>query len=256
MDNKNKLIIEESKKRFQQILEYNFAIPNPQTLEEDDEPVEDDGFPEAPTEADFEDAETPEMGEPAMDPESEAPEGDMPGPEGEMEGPEPEEEPTMEPEGEINAPGMEDEEPLEEPEAEGDEIELDVTELVQKSEDAEAASMEANEKIDQLMAQLSSLDSKIANVDGLAQQIASLEKEIEERNPSEVEKLEMRSMNSYPYNLKLTDYWADKEKELDNGEGQEFEEKEEEYVLTKDDVEQSYSDNNVKNTFDYTEEDI
>lgn len=252
MDKKD--LLAEDTKRFKQILEYNFAIPNPQSLAEDDE--EEEGFPDAPSEEDFDDAETPEMG------------GDMEEPEGEMGGPEGEpgaeddmmgDEPMPEPEGEINSPDAE--EPEGEPEMEsepaGDEIELDVTELVDKSEEAKASSDEANAKIDQLMAKLGELESKLPNVDLLANQIKDLEKEVEERNPSEVEKLEMRSMNSYPYNLKLTDYWAEEETDVENGEGQEFEpEEEEEFVLTQDEVDQTYSENSVKDTFDFEEEDI
>lgn len=255
MDKLNPLLVSEDTKRFKQILEYSFAIPNPQSLEEDDDQIEDEGFPDAPTEEDFENAETPDMGEPQAEPGMEGEEGMPPEGEPEMEP----EEPAMEPEGEINAPGMEDEPAMDEPEAEGGEVELDITELVQKSEDAEAASQEANSKIDQLMAQLGSLESKLPNVDKLSDQFAALEKEVQERNPSEVEKLEMRSMNSYPYNLKLSDYWAqdDSGYEVDNGDGQEFEEeKEEEFVLTKDDVEQSYNPNSIKKSFDYTEEDV
>lgn len=251
MKNMKKLLAEDAK-RFQQILEYNFAIPTPQSLDEDDEMEgDDDGFPEPASEEDFENAETPDMGdEEASEPEAE-------------EGPEMEPEEMPEPEGEINAPGMEDDaEEVSEPEAEpaGDEIELDVTELVDKSDEAVKSSEEANTKIDMLMAKLGELETKLPNVDLLAKQIQDLEKEIEERNPSEVEKLEMRSMNSYPYNLKLTDFWTedDSNYEVENGEGQGFEkeEEEEEFVLTQDEVDSTYSDTEVKNTFDFEEEDI
>ena len=91
-----------------------------------------------------------------------------------------------------------------------------------------------------------------------------MEKEIIKRNPTPVEKLEMRSLSSAPFNQKLTDYWADKEGAYDV-----MNKKPKEYVLTKDDVDSTYSDAGVRKTFsiednpydeesikDYDEEDL
>ena len=72
----------------------------------------------------------------------------------------------------------------------------------------------------------------------------------------------MRSLDSYPYSQKLSDYWFDKEGQYDvmgNKEG----EKPEEYVLTPDKVNADYNDRVVANSLldtdiedDYEEEDI
>ncbi len=63
----------------------------------------------------------------------------------------------------------------------------------------------------------------------------------------------MRSFDSYPYNQKLTDYWSEKEGPYDAI----ADAKKKEYVLTKDDVDNSYSESEIKNSFnDYEEEDI
>lgn len=230
-------------KRFTAINEYNFySIPD--DINEDDEDLEDE-FPEPAN---------PE----AHDAEAVAPEGDV-APEGGPE-PNPADLPAQDavpedlpaPEGEINTP---EEAPMD-AEVGGDEIELDVTDIVQKSEEAKNSSDEANLKIDSLMAKLGELESKLPSMDMIGQKIADLQKEIEARNPSEVEKLEMRSLNSFPYNLKLTDYWNDDETEVDNGEGQEIEPEEEEFVLKKDDIDMDYSEGAIKNSFDYKEEDI
>lgn len=249
--------LENFRKRHQQILEYNFHIPTKEVdLNEDDEEIEgEEGFPEPGMEDPAMDAETPEMGGGVEDPEPEGGEPGMEGPEGEME-PEMGGEELPEPEGEINAPDAE--APAPEAEPAGDEVELDVTDIVQKSDEAKQASDEANMKIDQLMAKLGELESKLPNMDMFGQKLEDLEKEITKRNPTENEKLEMRSMDSYPYNLKLTDYWNtedDSDYEISNGEGQSFE-KEEELVLTQDEVDSTYSDNKIKDTFDYEEEDI
>ena len=56
-------------------------------------------------------------------------------------------------------------------------------------------------------------------MDQVINKIEDLEKEIEKRNPTPVEKLEMMSLDSFPYSVKLTDYWADKEGYDVNGEG-------------------------------------
>ena len=58
-----------------------------------------------------------------------------------------------------------------------------------------------------------------------------------------VERLEMRSKDSYPYNIKLTDYWSDKEGYEINGK-----EEEEEYVLKQSDIDDFNSDE-IKDSF-------
>ena len=78
--------------------------------------------------------------------------------------------------------------------------------------------------------------------------IEDLEVEIEKRNPTPKEKLEMMSFASYPYNLKLTDYWAEKEGPYDML-GDKEEETEKEYVLTTDDIENDYNNIEIKKTF-------
>jgi hypothetical protein len=46
------------------------------------------------------------------------------------------------------------------------------------------------------------LESRISNMDKITNKIENLEQEII-RNPTEVEKLEMRSLNSFPYSQKI-----------------------------------------------------
>jgi hypothetical protein len=83
-------------------------------------------------------------------------------------------------------------------------------------------------------------------MDTIISKIDQLEKEIEKRNPTPIEKLEMRSMSSFPYNIKLTDYWSDKE-------GYDVSEPEnQEYILTQQDVDDDYSESDIRNTFKST----
>lgn len=137
------------------------------------------------------------------------------------------------------------EEPMDEPA--DDAIELDVTELVKGSEEAKASADAANAKIDQLMQMVSKLENATQGMDAIANKIENLETEFEKRNPTEEEKLEMRSLSSAPYNLKLTDFWKDKDGKY-NVMGDE--EKEEEYVLTKGDIDSDYSETDIKNSLD------
>lgn len=141
----------------------------------------------------------------------------------------------------------------------GDEIELDVTELVDSTKEAKNSADLANEKIAQLVMKFDNLQKSIEAMAGITTKINDLEREVVNRNPTPVEKLEMRSMDSYPYNLKLTDFWGsnpDKEPYVvRNEKGQPTSN---EYVLTQDDVNSDYNENDIKKSFDnnYEEEDI
>ena len=92
-----------------------------------------------------------------------------------------------------------------------DDIEIDVTELVKGSEEAKMAADRASQNSEMLLQKLADLESRVASMDSVSGKIAELEQEIIKRNPTPVEKLEMRSLSSYPYSQKLTDYWSDKE---------------------------------------------
>ena len=161
-----------------------------------------------------------------------------------------------EPEGEEA--GMDDmgaEQPMEEPA--GDEIEVDVTSLVKGSEEAKQAADKATQNTEMLLQKFGELESRLANMSAITDKIQNLEQEIIKRNPTPVEKLEMRSLSSYPFNQKLTDYWADKEGQYDvMGKNEP-----KEYILKKDDVDATYSDASIQKSFttdtnDFDEEDI
>lgn len=154
-------------------------------------------------------------------------------------------------------------EPIEEPAS--DDVEVDVTSLVKGSEEAKQAADMASKNTEMLLQKLTDLESRVANMSQISDKIEGLEKEIIKRNPTPVEKMEMRSLSSYPFNQKLTDYWADKQGAYDVM-GQD---KPKEYTLTKSDIDSTYSDASVRKSFavddsmydeetiqDYDEEDI
>ena len=137
-------------------------------------------------------------------------------------------------------------EELPEPEAMEDEVELDVTELVQGTEEAKASSDRASQQIDILMGKFETLSQSLEKMTAINQKIDDLEHEIEKRNPTPQERLEMQSLNSFPYSLKLTDYWSEKEGNYDAMGGQK---EDEEYVLTQDEVDRDYNAIEIKDSF-------
>jgi hypothetical protein len=248
----NRKIITE-RERFRMLTEYTFINDDSQgsdtddlllddMLSEDDTEISDDLPSGNEEDIDFDDSNT------STSPEEETDDVDLSG-----EIPTDEVEPAVE-------PLVGDQPAAPAPEEVGDEIELDVTELVQGTKDAKNSADMANQQVAQLVAKFDSLKASLDNMNVISNKIDSLEKEIERRNPTEVEKLEMRSFNSYPYNLKLTDYWADKKGAYDvmnvNNDDDETETEPEELVLTTNDIESDYNPNEIKNSFDYDEEEV
>jgi hypothetical protein len=158
------------------------------------------------------------------------------------------EEPTEEPApAEVPVEDMPAEEiPIEEPAPAEDEIELDVTELVKGSEAAKESADAANSKIEQLMSMVDKLENQLSSMSSISDKIDGLEKEIERRNPTPKEKLEMRSLDSFPYSVKLTDFWNDKSDRYDTGAE---DNKPEEYTLTQQDIDDDYIESNVEDSF-------
>ena len=100
-------------------------------------------------------------------------------------------------------------------------------------------------RIDTLIDTINNLLSK---VDSNNSEIESLKAEFEKRNPTQTEKLNLRSLDSYPFNVKPNEFWAEKAKQggyeayADNDEPTT-----KEYVITNDDVDNPSDD--IANTF-------
>jgi len=142
----------------------------------------------------------------------------------------------------------------------GGEVEVDVTDLVNTSNELKTSSIETNQKMADLIDKFTSLSDQITKMSQLGQNIEVLDKKIKDveteivrRNPTPTEKIEMRSLDSFPYNIKLSDFWSDNADKLAVEPEQA---KPKEYVLTKADVD-NYSDSDIKNSFnEFEEEDI
>jgi hypothetical protein len=144
------------------------------------------------------------------------------------------------------------------PDMEGETEEIDVTSIVTGTEEAKNAAENASNTSEMLLQKLADLEARLGNMDKVTAKIDELEKEMVKRNPTPLEKLEMRSLDSYPFNQKLTDYWAEKEGAYDV---MNTDKEKEEYVLTNDDIDSEYNDVDVRKSFDiednpYEEEEI
>jgi hypothetical protein len=130
-------------------------------------------------------------------------------------------------------------------EGEEESEELEITDLVTSQENIEK---KQEEYFNNLFSQLSNLESKLVDMDQIVAKLNSLENKIEKyREKTPQEKLELRTYDSYPFNQKLSDFFTDKQSDMEKtGKN--------EYILTTDDI-TDISDGEIKNTFSPNDED-
>lgn len=103
---------------------------------------------------------------------------------------------------------------------------------------------------------IDTINNLLSKVDSNNSEIEALKAEFEKRNPTQTEKLNLRSLDSYPFNVKPNEYWAEKAKEggyeaySDNAEPTT-----QEYVITNDDVDNP-SDDIAKTFFKIDDDDV
>ena len=249
MNNKKKFILEDLK-RYKQLLEYTFYVP-----EEKEEDLNGDLL----LDGSFLSEQDPAGDDPFMDvadTENEEPTGD------ETTGDEPiGDEPDSTGSTETTTTGDEEEEGVEiedefddtesTEETDDDTIEVDITDLVDSSEETKKSVTDVSDKMEELLSKLSELENQVTGMDEVISKIDSLEKEIEKRNPTPVEKLEMRSMQdfNFPYSVKLKDFWTDRE-----GYEATNDSEEEEFILRQSDVE-NFDRNEIKASFNSPKKD-
>ena len=124
--------------------------------------------------------------------------------------------------------------------------EVEITDLVNSQK---SMSDKQEEYFNNLFDQIKNLESKLGEMDNLVNIVNNLETKIEKMRPkTPEEKLELRSLDSGPFNQKLSDFFDDKKNDMEKS-------GKNEYVLTTDDVE-DYSPSEIKGSFnDYDEED-
>ena len=117
--------------------------------------------------------------------------------------------------------------------------EVEVTDLVKSQKNVEE---KQEEYFQQLFSHLENLESKLGEMDNIVNQLNSLEAKVEKyRNKSPEEKLQLRTLDSGPFNQKLSQYFEDKEEDFEKL-GRD------EYILTKDDV-TDFSPKEMQKTF-------
>jgi len=124
--------------------------------------------------------------------------------------------------------------------------ELDVTDLVDTQK---TFADKQEEYFNNLFDQLKNLESKLGEMDNLVNTVNSLETKIEKMRPkTPEEKLELRSLDSGPFNQKLSQFFDDKMDDMEKS-------GKNEYVLTSDEVEE-FSPSEIKGSFsEYDDED-
>ena len=105
--------------------------------------------------------------------------------------------------------------------------ELDITDLVNTQKNIES---KQESYFDNLFKQLNDLETKLSAMDNVMSKLNDLENKIEKSRPkTPEEKLELRSLDSGPYNQKLSDFFDDKMVDMEKS-------GKNEYGLTSDEV--------------------
>ena len=132
--------------------------------------------------------------------------------------------------------------------------EIDITDLVNMTksikkdlDDKNTENMEVVNKMDSVFTKLNDLEQKLSQMDSVISKIDELGNKVEtmkEKTPQE--KLELRSLDSYPFNLNPQQFFAQKQTEMQQS-------GKNEYVLTKQDID-NYSLDTIRNTFNPEQE--
>jgi hypothetical protein len=150
--------------------------------------------------------------------------------------PEPPAAPTPEP---IDIESDPDVEKLDDKKKKDDVEEIEVTDLVKSQKSVED---KQDEYFGNLFNHLNDLESKLNAMDSILDRLNSIETKIEKyRIKTPEEKLELRTLDSGPFNQKLSKFFEDKEEEMEQS-------GKNEYILTTDEVE-NYSPSDIKRSF-------
>jgi hypothetical protein len=122
---------------------------------------------------------------------------------------------------------------------------VEVTDLVKGQKSVEE---KQDDYFENLFNHLNDLEGKLSAMDNIIDKLNNIETKIEKyRIKTPEEKLELRTLDSGPFNQKLSQFFEDKEEEMEMA-------GKNEYVLTPDEVE-SYSPNEIKRSFRNFDED-
>ena len=127
--------------------------------------------------------------------------------------------------------------------------EIDITDLVNitksiknNMDDNKAEQVSVLNKMDDVFSKLTDLEAKLGEMDQVVAKIEQLGAQVQQMKPeTPQERLEMRSLDSYPFNQRPNQFFAQKQGEMQaSGKN--------EYVLTKQDIE-DYSPETIRSSF-------
>jgi len=126
-----------------------------------------------------------------------------------------------------------------------DSEELDITDLVVSQQDIQTSQ---EKYFGKLFNQIDKMEQKLSEMSGIIDRLDNLEKMVEKnRQPTPQEKLELRTFDSYPFTKKLSDFFDEKQPELEKT-------KKNEYVLRPEDV-SNFNGGQIKDSFsDYDDD--
>lgn len=131
--------------------------------------------------------------------------------------------------------------------------ELEVTDIVnmtketgEKTDELETTISKQSENLNSLINKLDDLESKLNNMDKIISAVDNLEDKFEKYRPqTPVEKLELRYLDSGPFNQSPKDYWEEKSDKLKKQKDKH------EYVLNGEEV-SDYNEGDIKNSWVYS----
>lgn len=124
-------------------------------------------------------------------------------------------------------------------EAGGESEELDITELVDTQK---SILQKQGDQFDSIFGQLDNMTKKLSEIDRIMDKLQDLDIKMEKyKEPTPEEKLELRSLDSYPFTKKLSDFFVDKKVDMEKS-------GKNEYVLTTDDIKNG-NPSQVRDTF-------
>lgn len=158
----------------------------------------------------------------------------------------------------IPAEGPVDDIPAEEPVDGGiepDVEEVDITDLVNMTQniknDLDASKTDNDQvmgKMGDLFSKLDDLESKLSQMDNVITKIDGLESKVEDmKEPTPIERLEMRSLDSYPFNQNPSEFFSQKQLDMKKS-------GKNEYVITKQDV-ADYNPGEMRDSFNQEKSD-
>jgi hypothetical protein len=111
---------------------------------------------------------------------------------------------------------------------------IDVDDLTNSQEETEHKVDSLTNKFDKLFQMIGSFEEKLKQSD---ENINALKQEIEKRNPTQIEKMSLRSKDGYPFNVSPDEYWNEKEQNSNySSDDDENGINQQQYQITKNDV--------------------